>query len=155
MLVYTGPSQRERGRKRTRAKISKQPPSAPTGNTVSPCPRIIQISRTHRHFAPFDCSRHPPSTKKTCGMTLLLNHVEMSFPEFIDSDAIYEFIDSNAIHSVRINKFGKGHVLYVLSSLNKCPFLNLLIRTLYMNLLIRTLYIASESINSGKDIYSD
>ena len=41
---------------------------------------------------------------------------DMSFPEFIDSDAIYEFIDSNAIHSVRINKFRKGHLFRLKST---------------------------------------
>ena len=31
-------------------KMSKQPPPAPTESTVGPCPTIIQISRTPRHW---------------------------------------------------------------------------------------------------------
>ena len=30
--------------------MSKQPPSAPTASTIGPCPTIIQINRTPRHW---------------------------------------------------------------------------------------------------------
>ena len=30
--------------------MSKQPPPAPTASTIGPCPTIIQISRTPRHW---------------------------------------------------------------------------------------------------------
>ena len=33
-----------------RVKMSKQPPSAPTVSAVGPCPTVIQISRTPRHW---------------------------------------------------------------------------------------------------------
>ena len=33
-----------------REKISKQPPPAPTASAIGPCPTIIQISRTPRHW---------------------------------------------------------------------------------------------------------
>ena len=33
-----------------REKMSKQPPPAPTAGTIGPCPTMIQISRTPRHW---------------------------------------------------------------------------------------------------------
>ena len=51
--LYRAVSQREgeRGEKRQmREKMSKQPPPAPTASATGPCPTIIQISRTPRHW---------------------------------------------------------------------------------------------------------
>ena len=51
--LYRAVSQREgeRGEKgQMREKISKQPPPAPTASATGPCPTIIQISRTPRHW---------------------------------------------------------------------------------------------------------
>ena len=33
-----------------REKISKQPPLAPTASTIGPCPTVIQVTRTPRHW---------------------------------------------------------------------------------------------------------
>ena len=51
--LYRAVSQRERERKEkweTRENLSKQPPPAPTASAVGPCPTIIQIRRTSRHW---------------------------------------------------------------------------------------------------------
>ena len=51
--LYRAVSQREgeRGEKgQMREKMSKQPPPAPTASATGPCPTIIQISRTPRHW---------------------------------------------------------------------------------------------------------
>ena len=52
--VCIGPSPSERKKEERNdsweKKMSKQPPPAPTANTVGPCPTIIQISRTPRHW---------------------------------------------------------------------------------------------------------
>ena len=51
--LYRAVSQREgeRGEKeQMREKRSKQPPPAPTASATGPCPTIIQISRTPRHW---------------------------------------------------------------------------------------------------------
>ena len=43
--------------------MSKQPPPAPTESTIGPCPAIIQISRTPRHWeltSTFALPDHPP-----------------------------------------------------------------------------------------------
>ena len=49
--LYRAVSQREGERTdRREKKMSKQPPPAPTASTVGPCPTIIQISRTPRHW---------------------------------------------------------------------------------------------------------
>ena len=51
--VYIGPSPREAERKekrKTREKMSKQPPPAPIASAICPCPTIIHISRTPRHW---------------------------------------------------------------------------------------------------------
>ena len=46
---YIGPSPRER-EKEMRGKMSTQPPPAPTAGAIGPCPIVIQISRTPRHW---------------------------------------------------------------------------------------------------------
>ena len=50
--VYTGLP--EKGRKRREIiderKMSKQPPPTPTARPVGPCPTLVQISRTPRHW---------------------------------------------------------------------------------------------------------
>ena len=51
--LYLAVSQREGERKekwQTREKMSKQLPPAPTASAVSPCPTLIQISRTPRYI---------------------------------------------------------------------------------------------------------
>ena len=51
--VYIGPSPREgerKGKRKTREKMSKHPPPAPTASAIGPCPTISQISRTPRHW---------------------------------------------------------------------------------------------------------
>ena len=51
--LYRAVSQREgeRGEKgQMREKMSKQPPPAPIASATGPCPTIIQISRTPRHW---------------------------------------------------------------------------------------------------------
>ena len=51
--LYRAVSQREgeRGEKgQMREKMSKLPPPAPTASATGPCPTIIQISRTPRHW---------------------------------------------------------------------------------------------------------
>ena len=51
--LYRAVSQRqgERGEKgQMREKMSKQPPPAPTASATGPCPTIIRISRTPRHW---------------------------------------------------------------------------------------------------------
>ena len=63
--LYRAVSQREgeRNEKRyMREKMSKQPPPAPTASAISPCPTIIQSSRTPRHckFTQHLCSTRPP-----------------------------------------------------------------------------------------------
>ena len=63
--VYIGPSPRERGRKKRELiderKMFKQPQSAPTASTVGPCPTIILISMTHRHWT---LSKHHRTTRR-------------------------------------------------------------------------------------------
>ena len=51
--LYRVISQREGEREekgQMRAKMSKQPPPAPTARAVGPCPIVIQTSRTPRHW---------------------------------------------------------------------------------------------------------
>ena len=51
--LYRAVSQGEGGKKRNdrpEKKMSKQHPPAPTVSAAGPCPTIIQISRTHRHW---------------------------------------------------------------------------------------------------------
>ena len=45
-----------------REKMSKESPPAPTANTIGPCPTVIQISRTPRHwkFTQHLCTTRPP-----------------------------------------------------------------------------------------------
>ena len=65
--LYRAVSQREGERKEkwyTREKMSKQPPPAPTASAVGPCPTLIQISRTLRHWKftqHHHTTRPPPS----------------------------------------------------------------------------------------------
>ena len=50
-----------------RVKISKQPILAPTASTVGPCPTLIQISKTPRHWKftqHHRTTRPPPSNKE-------------------------------------------------------------------------------------------
>ena len=68
--LYRAVSQREgeRGEKgQMREKMSKQPPPAPTASATGPCPTIIQISRTPRHwkFTQHRTTRPPPFPSKT------------------------------------------------------------------------------------------
>ena len=35
--------------------MSKQPPTAPTASTIGPCPSVIQVSWTPRHWVNFQC----------------------------------------------------------------------------------------------------
>ena len=62
--VYIGPSPKEREKEKwqTREKMSKQPPPPPTASAVGPCPTLIQISRTPRHWKLIQHHRitHPP-----------------------------------------------------------------------------------------------
>ena len=46
--------------------MSKQPPPAPTASAISPCPTLIQISRTPRHwkFTQHHCTTRPPPRKR-------------------------------------------------------------------------------------------
>ena len=49
-----------------REKMSKQPPPAPTASATGPCPTIIQISRTPRHWKfiqHLSTTRPPPGEK--------------------------------------------------------------------------------------------
>ena len=61
MSVYIGPSPKEREKEERKdideSKMSKQPPPAPTVSAVGPCPTVIQISRTPRHW-----KLHHPTT---------------------------------------------------------------------------------------------
>ena len=57
----------ERGEKgQIREKMSKQPPPAPTASATGPCPTIIQISRTPRHwkFTQYLRTTRPPPKEK-------------------------------------------------------------------------------------------
>ena len=49
--------------------MSKQPPPAPTASTVGPCPTLIQISRTPRHwkFTQHHRTTRPPPEVKELG----------------------------------------------------------------------------------------
>ena len=49
-------------------KMSKQPPPAPTASAVGPCPTVIQISRTPRHwkFTQHHRTTRPPPLLYTC-----------------------------------------------------------------------------------------
>ena len=61
--VYIGPSPREREKEERndrRQKMSKQPPPAPTASAVGPCPTLIQISRTPRHWKFTQPTTTPP-----------------------------------------------------------------------------------------------
>ena len=52
--VYIGPSPREREKEkrndRREKKCPNNPPPAPNASTVGPCPTLLQISRTPRHW---------------------------------------------------------------------------------------------------------
>ena len=52
--LYRAVSQREREKEkrkdRREKKMSKQTPPAPTASAVGPCPTLLQISRTRRHW---------------------------------------------------------------------------------------------------------
>ena len=53
LSLYRAVSQREGEKEekgQMREKMSKQPPPAPTASATGPCPTIIQISRTPRHW---------------------------------------------------------------------------------------------------------
>ena len=67
--LYRAVSQREgeRGEKgQMRVKMSKQPPPAPTASAVGPCPTLIQISRTPRHwkFTQHHRTTRPPPVRR-------------------------------------------------------------------------------------------
>ena len=49
-----------------REKMSKQPPPAPTASATGPCPTIIQISRTPRHWK---ITQHHRTTRPTPQIT--------------------------------------------------------------------------------------
>ena len=73
--LYRAVSQREgeRGEKgQMREKMSQQPPPTPTASATGPCPTIIQISRTPRHwkFTQHLRTTRPPPTQ-ICPNTLL------------------------------------------------------------------------------------
>ena len=57
-----------------REKLSKQPPPAPTASTVGPCPTIIHIRRTPRHWKftqNHRTTRPPPMPFQRYGSTIL------------------------------------------------------------------------------------
>ena len=61
--LYRAVSQRQgerKGNDRWEKKMSKQPPPAPTASAISPCPTIIQTSRTLQHCM---FTQHPRSTR--------------------------------------------------------------------------------------------
>ena len=47
--------------------MSKQPPPAPTASAVGPCPTLIQISRTPRHWKFTQHHCHPTTPRRLVG----------------------------------------------------------------------------------------
>ena len=72
--LYRAVSQREgeRGEKgQMREKMSKQPPPAPTASATGPCPTIIQISRTPRHWKFTQHLRTTRPPPRVCSINLI------------------------------------------------------------------------------------
>ena len=83
--------------------MSKQPPPAPTARTIGPCPTVIQISRTPRHWK---FSQHPTIPE----MVQILPMLEVLFTQ----DSKVEDLFSGAPSSAE-PKVGRKPVLQQLS----------------------------------------
>ena len=64
-----------------REKMSKQPPPKPTASTIGPCPTVIQISRTPRHwkFTQHLRATRPPHELKEIVLPVPSNQIKVTF----------------------------------------------------------------------------
>ena len=89
-----------------REKMSKLPPPAPTTRAVGPCPTIIQISRTPRHwkFTQHHRTTHPPPSGELIPLIMVRTKMPSreTFQSNITKSPTKRYVDCIAVSWVSI-----------------------------------------------------